>query len=249
MSENILIHTSDIKPLRILCQRMVESQESIATNEIVDTLEEQALLEALLEKSKPNLPNAALGLHYLLATPFRYPPLKWGSRFGVLNERGIFYGSLETRTLLHEVAYYTFVFLNGLLSPLPKPLKTRHTQFSVVLQADRAVLLNNPKFDDIQSRLRHLSDYTFTQQLGSHMRAVGVQAFLFYSARDPDNGLNAGVFDPSCFTGQEPRGEREWFCQVDQSADEITFYCPATKQSAQFSAGLYRVNGVLPMPA
>lgn len=249
MPENMRIGTSDIKPLRILCQRMVESQESIATNEIVDTLEEQALLEELLEKSKPNLPNAALGLHYLLATPFRYPPLNWGSRFGVRNERGIFYGSLETRTLLHEVAYYTFVFLNGLRAPLPKPLKTRHTQFSVELQTDRAVLLNDPKFDDIQSRLRHLSDYTFTQQLGSHMRALSVQAFLFYSARDPGDGLNAGVFDPSCFKGQEPRGEREWFCQVDRSAQAIHFYCPSTKQSEQFAASRYRVNGVLPKPA
>lgn len=249
MPENFLIDASDIKPLNVLCQRMVESQESIATNELVDTLEEQALLEELLEKSKPNLPNAALGLHYLLATPFRYPPLNWGSRFGVRNQRGIFYGSLETRTLLHEVAYYTFVFLNGLRAPLPKPLKTRHTQFSVALQTDRAVLLNDPKFDDIQPRLRHLSDYTFTQQMGLHMRELGVQAFLFYSARDPDDGLNAGVFDPSCFTGQEPRGEREWFCQVDQSADEVTFYCPVTKQSAQFSADLYCVNGVLPKPA
>lgn len=249
MPDNFLIDASDTKPLNILCQRMVESQESVATNEIVDTLEEQALLEELLEKSKPNLPKATLGLHYLLATPFRYPPLNWGSRFGVRNQRGIFYGSLETRTLLHEVAYYTFVFLNGLRAPLPKPLKTRHTQFSVVLQADCAVLLNDPKFDDIQSRLRHLSDYTFTQQLGSHMRELGVQAFLFYSARDPDDGLNAGVFDPSCFTGQEPRGEREWFCQVDQSADEVTFYCPVTKQSAQFSASAYCVNRVLSKPA
>jgi len=109
------------------------------------------------------------------------------------------------------------------------------TQFSADLQADRAVLLNNPKFDHIQSRLRHLSDYTFTQQLGSHIRALGVQAFLFYSARAPDDELNTGVFDPSCFTKREPRGEREWFCQIDQSADEITFYCPATKQSARFS--------------
>lgn len=249
MSENIVIDTSDIKPLHVLCQRMVESQESVATNEIVDTLEEQAFLEDLLEKSKPNLPKAALGLHYLLATPFRYPPLKWGSRFGACHERGIFYGSLETRTLLHEVAYYTFVFLNGLSSPLPKPLKTRHTQFSVALQTDRAVFLNSPKFDDIQSQLRHPSHYAFTQHLGTEMRILGAQAFLFYSARDPDDGLNVGVFDPICFSGQEPRSEREWFCQVDQSADQITFYCPSTRQSEQFSAGLYCVNGVLPRPA
>ncbi|WP_211160077.1 hypothetical protein [Aromatoleum aromaticum] len=36
--------------------RLVESQEQIATNRLVDTLEEQALLESLLETSKPPLP-------------------------------------------------------------------------------------------------------------------------------------------------------------------------------------------------
>ena len=42
---------------------------------LVDSLEEQAVLESILEQSKPAL--AAEGtqaLHYLLATPFRYRP-------------------------------------------------------------------------------------------------------------------------------------------------------------------------------
>ena len=55
--------------------RLVESQEQVATNSLVRTLAEQALLEDLIEASKPPLPATGHGLHYLLATPFRYPPL------------------------------------------------------------------------------------------------------------------------------------------------------------------------------
>ncbi|OJT00371.1 hypothetical protein BEE62_09960, partial [Marinobacter nauticus] len=59
--------------------RVVESQEDIATTRIVDNMQEQARLEQLLDASKPPIPEQAGKLHYLLATPFRYPPLKYGS--------------------------------------------------------------------------------------------------------------------------------------------------------------------------
>ncbi|HEX4856717.1 MAG TPA: RES family NAD+ phosphorylase [Limnobacter sp.] len=249
MPEKFQLSPEDLKPIHVLCHRMVESQESVATNEIVDTLEEQALLEELLEQSKPRLPKATSGLHYLLAAPFRYPPLKWGSRFGSFSERGIFYSSLETTTMLHEVAYYRFVLLDGLHTPLPKPLKSQHTEFMVDLQTNRAVLLNDRKFGAFQMQLRHPSDYSFSQQAGAQMRALNVQAFLFHSARDPDHGINAGVFDPACFTGQEPRGGKEWFCQLESSTEVIHFYCPSTRQSEKFEASLYRANGILPKPA
>lgn len=49
--------------------RVVESQETIATMNLVDTLDEQSLLEDLIEASKPS----AQGMeqyHYLIKTPF-----------------------------------------------------------------------------------------------------------------------------------------------------------------------------------
>ena len=60
--------------------RVVEAQHEASTMKLVDGPEEQRLLEQLLEAAKPPLPAAAHGLHYLLATPFRYPPLPGGSR-------------------------------------------------------------------------------------------------------------------------------------------------------------------------
>lgn len=72
-----------IRPLQGRLVRLVESQEQVATLQLVDTLEEQALLEELLESGKPPVPADAEPLHYLLKTPFRYPPLRWGRGLAV----------------------------------------------------------------------------------------------------------------------------------------------------------------------
>ena len=53
--------------------RIVESLEQVATTKITRNLEEQDFLERLIEGSKPGKLDGPL--HYLLATPFRYPPL------------------------------------------------------------------------------------------------------------------------------------------------------------------------------
>ncbi|MGY3822375.1 hypothetical protein [Acinetobacter haemolyticus] len=65
-----------VSPLSGTLYRLVESQEQIATRQLVDTLEEQALLEDMLELVKPPYPPKSEHLHYLFKTPFRYPPLK-----------------------------------------------------------------------------------------------------------------------------------------------------------------------------
>src|SRR5207245_1032206 len=90
----------------------VEAQHQVSTRKLVDTLEEQALLEELIDRAKP--PDSTRGrLHYLLSTPFRYPPLRHGSRFATRQERSLWYGSETRRTAFAEVAYYRLVFLEG----------------------------------------------------------------------------------------------------------------------------------------
>jgi hypothetical protein len=55
--------------------RVVETQQDSSTRRLVDSAAEHELLEALLDESKPPVPDGCRGLHYLLFTPFRYPPL------------------------------------------------------------------------------------------------------------------------------------------------------------------------------
>ena len=69
---------------------------------LVDSLDEQQLLERILDDAKPPVPMAARKLHWLLFTPFRYPPPPRGSRFRGPNDPGVFYGADEIRTACAE---------------------------------------------------------------------------------------------------------------------------------------------------
>ena len=78
MSSNIWTRcagSSEIRPLAAEPWRVVEAQHQISTRKLVDTDEEQAILEDVLERHKPPAPEAGR-LHYLLFTSFRYPPLR-----------------------------------------------------------------------------------------------------------------------------------------------------------------------------
>ena len=55
---------------------------------------------------KPPVPAGARTLHYLLFTPFRYPPPPGGSRFRGPNDPGVFYGADEVRTACAELGYW-----------------------------------------------------------------------------------------------------------------------------------------------
>ncbi len=125
----------------------------MATNSLVRTLAEQALLEDLIEASKPKLPGPAIGLHYLLATPFRYPPLPWGSRFGRRFEPSLFYAARTADTVLAESAYYRFVFWSGMAEPPAAPLDTRHTLFSAAIATSRGLKLQQAPFDELRRRI------------------------------------------------------------------------------------------------
>src|SRR5260370_11071497 len=86
--------------------RAVEAQHRAATMSLVDSLAEQQQLEALIEASKPPIPAPALGLHWLLFTPFRYPTSQYGSRFRRPFEPGVFYAAHARRTAFAGLGYW-----------------------------------------------------------------------------------------------------------------------------------------------
>ena len=227
--------------------RLVESQEQVATRSLVRTLAEQALLEDLLESSKPALPAAAAGLHYLLATPFRYPPLPWGSRFGRRFEPSLFYGARSVDTVLAECAYYRFVFWCGMATPPSVPLDTRHTLFRAGVSTPQGLQLQQAPFDDWQEQLMHRADYSATQALGSALRAAGIEAFEYRSARDPDGGINVALFTPRVFATPKPAVLDEWLCST--GAARVSYYSRHGGGIREFRKDNFTVNDNLPMPA
>ena len=185
--------------------RIVESQEQVATTRIVDNLAEQDLLERMLEENKPG--SLDPGLHYLLSTPFRYPPLRHGSRFGSTLEPGLFYASLQLRTCLQECAYYRFIFWYDMASPPPNPITTQHTVFRVALRSERCVDLQASAYRKLQPQLQSPVSYATSQALGGHLRQEGAQLLIFASARGP--GSNAAAYTTAVFASA-PGGQELW---------------------------------------
>ncbi len=242
----ILAATRPIKIAGTL-QRLVESQEQVATNQLVDTLAQQSVLEEMLDATKPPLRRGTEQLHYLLATPFRYPPLKFGSRYGKRSEPSLFYGSLETGTVLAEAAYYRFVFWYGMVEPPPGKLDTQHTLFGAEYRTEHGLQLQHPPFIDHAQLLTHPTDYGPSQALGASMREAGIAAFEYLSARDPQHGINIALYTPAALTGNRPLFQDAWLCEL--TAEHVRFRAAHSREDYEFSLETFRIDGVLPWPS
>jgi hypothetical protein len=227
--------------------RVVEAQHVIATRKLVDSDDEQRLLEDLLEGSKPPLVEGG-ALHYLLATPFRYPPLRHGSRFGSRHERGIWYGSRESRTAFAEVAYYRLLFLDGTAAKL-EPIRVDLSAFRAPFATRRGVDLTRNPFASERGRISSKTSYRASQRLGRDMREAGIEAFLSFSARDAEDGVNVGVFSPAAFASTRPRRFETWHCEATKERVELVRRDPFKKSSFTFSRAQFLVKGALPAPA
>jgi len=238
---------SEVRPRDWLAWRAVEAQHVVSTRKLVDTLDEQALLEQLIDRAKPPDPTGGRR-HVLVATPFRYPPLAHGSRFGQRHERGIWYGSATRRALFAEVAYYRFVFLQGTRAPL-EALTTWHTVFRMRLRTRRGVDLTAPPFAAHRAAIRSPVDYTSSQALGAAMRGASVEAFRYPSARDVQDGVNLGAFTPDVFGTRGPQGLETWHCLASRQRVELVRPAIFESDTFTFPREDFLVDGVLPAPA
>lgn len=240
---------NQIHPLQARVIRIVESQEQAATMVLVDNAEEQYVLEQLLDRSKPPQPIGTEAYHYLIWTPFRYPPLPYGSRFGQRTQRGIFYGSLTETTALAECAYYRYVFLAGLSIPLPSErLNTEHTTFEVQVETAYGLNLDATPFDAHSHTISDPLSYAASQLLGVAMRAAGVAAFSYRSARDFQTGINFGALTHTAIKSLQPEQSKQWLCTT--TSNKVSFIeVHANKQPHSFSLENYLIQGRLPIPA
>ena len=230
--------------------RVVEAQHVISTRKLVDSAEEQEILEGLIDDAKPPLPEGEefRGLHYLLATPFRYPPLRHGSRFGTRAERSLWYGSALPRTAFAETAYYRLLFLEGTTAEI-EPVTVELSLFHVQVRTSKGVDLTRPPFDARRDVIASPTSYEATQRLGASMRASGVQAFRFPSARDAKGGKNLALFTPRAFAAKLPSVPETWYCVATRAYVELTKIDIFERRRWSFPREEFEVDGALPRPA
>ena len=230
--------------------RVVEAQHVVSTRKLVDSAEEQEVLERLIDDAKPPLPDTEefRGLHYLLSTPFRYPPLLHGSRFGTRAEPSLWYGSALPRTAFAETAYYRLLFLEGTTAEIA-PVSVELSLFHVAVRTSKGVDLTRPPFDAKRDVIASPTSYEATQRLGASMRAAGVQAIRFPSARDVKGGKNLALFTPKAFAAKVPGVPEIWYCVATRARVELTKLDIFERRRWTFPRSDFEVDGDLPRPA
>lgn len=244
---------SRIESITETAWRVVEDQSRSSTRKMVDTAVEHEVLERLIENNKPKLTyqkdSAAFeGLHYLLSTPFRYPPLKRGSRFGQRHERNLFYASLELETALCEKAFHRLNFLLASSGNIGGKA-VNCTAFNVQVSTQHGIDLCKKPFSDFRERISSPVSYSDSQALGSAMRSDGIETCISYSARDKKNGKNLNTFTPKAF-GQNKFLEKTFqpfSCYFTKNSVEFYTKPASMKGPIVFNAENFYVNGQFPM--
>lgn len=203
---------SERKAFALTLWRAVEAQHVVSTMPLVDSLEEQAVLEAVLDAGKPAVPAEARRLHYLLFTPFRYPPSSWGSRFRAEQDPGVFYGAYDIRTACAELGYWRWRFL--LDSPaLPRIDARPHTLFQVSVRTE-GIALDTPPFVEDAAQWTDPDRYDACQALARVAREAGLGMIRYSSTRDPQHGPYAALLTPRAFAEPNPRVTATWMLTV-----------------------------------
>jgi len=188
--------------------RFVEDQNLSSTMKLVDGTADQATLEALLDETKPPVPEDCAHLHYLMFTPFRYPA-RTATRYRPAGERrGVFYAAEAVATAAAEVAFYRLLFFLESPETVPPERPFEMTAFRVRLNVKHAVDLRR----ETPERVVELSDpvdYAPCHALAAEARTGGVGAIRYPSVRT--RGWNVALLDCAGFAGVRPTALEGWW--------------------------------------
>lgn len=239
---------SEARPFSGRAWRLVEAQHRVSTLKLVETLAEQALLEQVLEETKPPLPPECRDLHYLLFTPFRYRPYPQGSRFRRAGlTPGVWYGSDRPGTAAAEMVFYRFLFYaESPTTPFPDNAADC-TAFCADLAAPAALDLASGALARDRAQWGHPTDYAACQALADAARDAGVQIIAYPSVRDPAGGLNRAVLTCRAFAAPEPVESQSWRIRVGRTGAQVL--CDAPRIAIEFGrdafAGDPRLSGMV----
>ena len=226
--------SSEARPIEGRFWRLVEAQHQVSTMKLVDTVDEQALLESLLEETKPALPPEALGLDYLLATPFRYGAIyPHGSRFRRAGRTpGVFYAAKSVSTAVAEMAFYRLLFFaESPRTPLPANAAD-YTAFAAEVGTAAGLDLSEPPLLSDDALWTHPTDYGACQALAEAARSAGIEAILYRSIRDPAGGMNIALLTAKGFRRREPVERQSW--RIHLSARHVQALCEFPRQRIGF---------------
>ena len=239
MPEHLRAH---FRPLAGPVVRITDRQGYQATERWTNSVGEQARLEALIDNVKPP---ALPGQHRLLTTPFRYPPLRSGSRFTPADERELFYAARALSTVLAERAFHALRLLEGSALPAGKVIQRQQTSFQVEIAAGRGLQLQHCLPVAELAAVTDPCSYRASQALGRELRQLNVEAFEVPSARAPLELPCVGVLSPAAFIST-PFDFQDWALEI--RPDGVTFASFGLSQVITLLRDQFLIDGRWPGP-
>lgn len=232
----------DARPLAGTCWRLVEAQHHVSTLKLVDSVDEQELLEELIETTKPPLPPDCRDLHYLLSTPFRYGSVyPTGSRFrraGITE--GVFYAAETPHTAVAEIAFHRLLFFAE--SPdTPWPTNpAEYTAFSAKYKTKTAIDLTNGNYERAKAYWTHRTDYSHCQAFADAARAAQIDIIRYESVRDPAPGINLALLNCRALASRKPIDLQTWHIRLSEAGAHAI--CEAPKSGITFDRTVFAAD-------
>ena len=154
---------------------------------------------------------------YGVAVAYVFDPSHWNaSRFSDGRHYGVWYGSLDLETTLHETVYHWHRFVMDSFPDLDRPVTGERRVCDVHCKATLVDLRGaEAHFPELVSR----TDYLYTQPLGAFYRSRGDSGLLVKSARC--EGVNAALFDPAALSNVRDRCFLTYRCHPAADIVEI----------------------------
>lgn len=215
--------------------RVIEGQYRASTMRIVDTDNEQSVLEDILEVSKPPVPEPCMHLDYQLWSPFRYGCYPRASRFRRVGMTpGVWYGSERVLTAVAETIWGNLRFFAASPDTALPRWPVEHTAVLADIRAEKSIDLTSAEMAG-QGRWDDPDDYTDCLDLADQVRAHGCQAIRYRSARHPDHGANVAVMRCEAFAQPAPIASQTWHLMLTPKLARA--HCETLKQRHQFLVG------------
>jgi hypothetical protein len=199
------------------CWRVVEAQHTVSTLKLVDTLAEQALLEGLIEQTKPSraarvpappLPAGdAISLRFALSARLALPPRRHDGHLLRVGAGRHGHG--------RDVFARLLFFAESPATPWPANAG-EFTAFSARFATRRGLDLMRPPLA-AEEAWTHPTDYTACQALADAARAAEFEVIRYRSVRDPARGANIAILACPAFKAAEPVERQTWRIQLGAS--------------------------------
>lgn len=231
--------SSELGPLQGKYWRAVEAQHKKSTMKLVDSADEQMILELEIEHAKPPAASGSESYDYLLSTPFRYgAPYPHGSRFrraGIT--LGVFYCCESPITAMAEMAFARLLFFaESPATPFPNN-PAEYSVFAVQIRTSKCLDITTPPLLRDEPLWTQLSNYSFCQELADIARHCRAESIRYKSVRDPSGGANLAVLSMDAFGVKSKVDMQSWHLHLQRNVAWAK--CEAPSQTVSFDATLF----------